>query len=211
VKAEPSAEPAPARRAPPPPPVKKNAELVRNQCVTEHFAEGSFEGEPDFAFVCEDGDFAGLSRRLHGMVVTRDVDAGADAGTSKDGGMSVDVVRYASGRDAGGAARGVGLEWYELPATAIIRKTCCPQASPVILPETQGWCEQLQSVVRRMADDSAKSVDLGPGARSFDKAVGCLYANRVRHGYGYSSVPTPLHRGIFQQFLSRAAIIGARR
>jgi hypothetical protein len=212
LKAEPSAEPAPARRAPPPPPVKKNAELVRNQCVTQHFAEGSFEAEPDFAFVCEDGDFPALSRRLHAMVVTRDADAGADAGVGNhDGGMRVDIVRYASGRDAGAGARGVGLEWYELPATAIIRKTCCPQASPVILPETQGWCEQLQSVVRRMADDSAKSVDLGPGARSFDKAVGCLYANRVRHGYGYSSAPTSLQRGIFQQFLSRAAIIGARR
>lgn len=211
VKAEPSAEPAPARRAPPPPPVKKNAELVRNQCVTEHFPEGAFEGDPDFAFVCEDGDFAALSRRLNGMVVARDADAGVDAGASKDGGMSVDVVRYSSGRDAGGGARGVGLEWYELPATAIIRKTCCPQSSPVILPETQGWCEQLQSVVRRMADDSAKSVDLGPGARAFDKAVGCLYANRVRHGYGYSSAPTQLNRGIFQQFLGRAAIISARR
>jgi len=211
VQAEPSAEAVPARRAPAPPPVKKNAEVVRNQCVTQHFPEGSFEGDPDFAFVCEDGDFAGLSHRLHGMVVTREADAGADAGVTKDGGMSVDVVRYSSGRDAGGGARSVGLEWYELPATAIIRKTCCPQSSPVILPETQGWCEQLQSVVRRMADDSAKSVDLGPGARAFDKAVGCLYANRVRHGYGYSSAPTSLNRGIFQQFLSRAAVIGARR
>jgi hypothetical protein len=191
--------------------VKRNAELVRNQCVTQHFSEGSFEGDPDFAFVCEDGDFAGLSRRLHAMVVTRETDAGTDAGTLKDGGMSVDVVRYAGGRDATGGTRTVGLEWYELPATAIIRKTCCPQASPVILPETQGWCEQLQSVVRRMADDSAKSVDLGPGARSFDRAVGCLYANRVRHGYTYSSAPTALHRGIFQQFLSRAAVISARR
>ena len=87
----------------------------------------------------------------------------------------------------------------------------CPQAAPVILPETQGWCEQLQSVVRRMADDSAKSVDLAPGARAYDKAVGCLYANRVRHGYTYSVQPNAGSRALFQQFLSRAAVISARR
>jgi hypothetical protein len=130
------------------------------------------------------------------------VDAGSDAGLA---------VRLTGSRRADGGAPSSGLDWYELPATAIVRKTCCPSSSPAILPELPGWCEQLQSVVRRMADDSAKSVDLGPGARSFNRAVGCLYAGHVKHGYAYPSAPTAANRAVFQQFLSRAAIVSTRR
>ena len=207
----PSAEPV--RAAPPPPVVKRNAEVVRNECVAQHFPTGSFETGADFAFVCEDTEFPGTVRHLFSMA--RDPNAMADAGAAKggphDGGLTVDVVRLSGGRQADGGARGSGLDWYELPATAIIRKSCCPSSSPVILPELPGWCEQLQSVVRRMAEDSAKSVDLGPGARSFDRAVGCLFAGRVKHGYSYLSAPSPGSRAVFQQFLSRAAIASTRR
>jgi hypothetical protein len=104
-----------------------------------------------------------------------------------------------------------GLDWYELPATAIIRKSCCDGATPVILPETPGWCEQLQTVVRRIADDSSKAGDLAPGARAFDKAVACLFANKVGKWYAYEKAPTDANRQAFQQFLSRAAISEARR
>jgi hypothetical protein len=62
-----------------------------------------------------------------------------------------------------------------------------------------------------MAEDSAKSVDLAPLGRRFDKAVGCLYAQRVRHGYTYGNPPTPVNRAAFQQFLGRAAITSTRR
>jgi hypothetical protein len=206
-----SVEPRLAPAAPPKPVVKRAADVVRNECVAEHFQPQKFETAVDFAFVCEDSDFVAASQRLYSLPLIDPVDPLADAG-ALDGGdaaVSVDMVRL-SARAAAGVRR-TSLEWYELPATAIIRKTCCPSAAPVILPETQGWCEQLQAVVRRMADDSAKSVDLAPGARAYDKAVGCLYANRVRHGYTYSSQPTPASRAVFQQFLSRAAIISARR
>ncbi|HEY3495181.1 MAG TPA: hypothetical protein VGK73_10865 [Polyangiaceae bacterium] len=213
-------EPTVTRSVPPKPVVKRNADVVRNECVAEHFLPLTFENTTDFAFVCADGDFAALARRLYGLPMVDPADAGSDGGISDAGGSDAgdagllgDVVRLApkAGTAAKDAGVGSGLEWYELPATAIIRKTCCPNSAPVILPETQGWCEQLQSVVRRMADDSAKSVDLAPGARSYDKAVGCLYANRVRHGYTYSGPPNAVNRSVFQQFLSRAAIISARR
>ena len=216
-----AAEPTVTRTAPPKPVVKRAADVVRNECVAEHFLPLKFENQTDFAFVCEDGDFAALARRLYGLPMVEPVDGGSDAEAADaglldagDAGLAVDVVRFAPKAGATRADAGVrasSLEWYELPATAIIRKTCCPNSSPVILQETQGWCEQLQSVVRRMADDSAKSVDLAPGARSYDKAVGCLYANRVRHGYTYSGPPNAATRSVFQQFLSRAAIISARR
>jgi hypothetical protein len=215
-----SPEPAPAASVAPPPPraapkpaVKRNAEVVRNECVAAHFPSDTLESNADFGFVCEDGDFRETVRRLFSMASEGAADAGVDASTplGTDAGMPVEVVRLSGGRHSDGGARGSGLDWYELPATAIIRKSCCPNSSPVILPELSGWCEQLQSVVRRLADDSAKSVDLGPGARSFDRAVGCLYAGRVKHGYGYSTAPSPASRAVFQQFLSRAAIASTKR
>ncbi len=203
--APPVASVAVPHAAAPKPVVKRNADVVRNECVEEHFQPGSFEGTPDFAFVCEDGDFRATAHQLYGM--THDP-APVEAANALDAGLKIDARH--TGKTASGA-RAAGLNWYELPATAIIRRTCCPNASPVLLPELPGWCEQLQSVVRRFADDSAKSVDLGPDARSFDRAVGCLFAGHVKHDYGYPAPPAPGDRAMFQQFLSRAAVVSARR
>jgi hypothetical protein len=210
-------EPAPAASVPeaprplaaPKPVVSRDADVVRNECVMGHFPSGSFESGTDFGFVCEDGDVPTTARRLYSLAhdpVASDA-SGAEAGL--DAGLKVDVVRL--GGHGSAAAKAAGLDWYELPATAIIRRTCCAHASPVILPELPGWCEQLQTVVRRLADDSAKSVDLGPGARSFDRAVGCLFAGHVKQPYGYTTAPSATNRAMFQQFLSRAAIVSARR
>jgi hypothetical protein len=107
--------------------------------------------------------------------------------------------------------KGSGLSWYELPATAIIRRHCCTAAPPLTLPESAGWCEQLQSAVRRVADDSSKAVDLAPAARDFDKAVNCLFANKIARPYPYDKPPNDANRAAFQQFLGRAAVSDARR
>jgi hypothetical protein len=201
------ARPAPPRPAAMPT-AKKDPDVARDECVVAHFPPSSFEGKPDFSFVCKDGEFRETAGRLHAMVIATDA---ADAGDASfaDGapGLSVNAAREEA-RDGG--VTGPLFGWYELPATAIIRKTCCPGAAPIVLPEIRARCEELQSVVRRLAEDSAKSVDLAPGARNFDKAVGCIYAKHLRHGYAYER-PTPANRALFQQFLSRAAIIGARR
>jgi hypothetical protein len=195
------------------PSAKKPVGVERDECVVSHFAPGSFVGRPDFAFVCQDSDFPGAAGRLHAML--RDLeatDAGADGGEPDAGQeLALDVVRAAGARQVKGGTTATRFGWYELPITAIIRKTCCAEATPVVLHEIPGRCEQLQAVVRRLADDSATSVDLAPGARNFDKAVGCLYAQRIPHGYVYERPPTPANRARFQQFLGRAAIIGARR
>jgi hypothetical protein len=206
-----TAEEAPAPpRAAAKPTAKKNPEVVRDECVVAHFPEGAFEAQSAFGFVCEGGDFRDTVVRLHSMV-REPIDAGSDANApDADAGSGIDLVRAAS-REQDGGVQGRPLGWYELPATAIIRRTCCPGAVPITLPETPGWCEQLQTVVRRMADDSAKSVDLAPVARTFDKAVGCLYGQRIRHGYAYEGPPASANRASFQQFLGRAAIISARR
>jgi hypothetical protein len=191
-------------------PERKSADLTRNECVAQHFPPDAFDGQPDFAFVCEDADFPATARRLGSMVMVGD--ALSDGGVGSDAGMTVDVLRLSGMRVAdAGIGPGSGLEWYELPATAIIRKACCTNAAPVIVPETVGWCEQLQGVIRRMADDSARAMDLSPAARNYDKAVNCLIANRVKHPYTYVGAPSAASRAAFQQFLGRAAIISTKR
>ncbi len=200
--AQPQAKPAA-------PAVKKSPEVARDECIVSHFEQGALEAKADLAFVCEDNNFRETAARLHSMVkVIELADAGIDA-SSPDAAIAVDTLRSGARELDGGQVSALG--WYELPATAIIRKACCPASTPITLPETPGWCDQLQTVVRRMADDSAKSVDLAPLARSFDKAVGCLFAQRVRHGYGYDRPPTAANRSSFQQFLGRAAIISTKR
>ena len=181
---------------------KRSAGEERDACVASYFDVGAFEPAQSFAFVCGDGDFRELSSQLLRLVHPPAPETGAP-------GSALGTVVEASRGDAG--ARSSGLDWYELPAAAIIRKSCCEGASPVVLPETSGWCEQLQTVVRRIADDSGKAGDLAPDARSFDKAVSCLFANKVARVYGYEKAPTDANRQAFQQFLSRAAISEARR
>jgi hypothetical protein len=189
---------------------KRDPAVVRDACVTAHFPADSFEGAPSFAFVCEESDFVAVTSRLTGMVSVKSAsDAGVDASLS-DASLPMEVVKAGSGK-AAAPVLGLGLDWYELPATAIIKKTCCPGSAPVSLPKTTGWCEQLETVVRRVADDSQRAVDLAPGARAFDKAVTCLFANRIQHPYTYTKLPSAANRAAFQQFLSRAAVIGAQR
>ena len=197
----PNQAPVPAAalpKAPQPERPKLSASERRDSCVASYFDAGAFEASQNFAFVCADGDFREVAVQLQRLA--RPTSArGEDAGNAGE----------ATRADAG--ARASGLDWYELPATAIIRKSCCEGATPVILPQTPGWCEQLQTVVRRIADESSKAGDLAPVARSFDKAVACLFANRVGKWYTYEKAPSDANRQAFQQFLSRAAISEARR
>ena len=180
---------APKPRAPEKPRV--SAEQQRESCVRSYFPEREFAAEANFAFACEDSDFREISQRLFDLARKQPLsekDAAAKANAS-----------------------GVGLGWYELPAAAIIRKGCCSTAAPVNLPETVGWCEQLESAVRRIADDSEKAGDLSPGARAFDKAVTCLYVHRISRPYNYPAQPGEPQRRAFQKFLSLAAINEAKR
>jgi hypothetical protein len=173
---------------------------ARDSCVASYFDDGAFAPAQNFAFVCDDEDFREIASRLQQMPRPPSVPV-TDAGAAS----AVDVLHGEV------SAHSSGLDWYELAATAIIRKACCDSATPVALPETPGWCEQLQTVVRRIADDSGKAGDLAPDARNFDKAVACLFANHVARAYAYEKPPSAANRAGFQQFLSRAAISEARR
>jgi serine/threonine protein kinase len=202
--AKPAADPAPltapASTTPKTPKKRQSVAEDRDACVMAYFPDGSFSGTPQFEFVCSDKDFREIASELNRLVVPPAagavvVDAGSPSETAK--------------ADAG--VKGSGLDWYELPATAIIRRTCCVASAPLTLPESAGWCEQLQSAVRRIAEDSSKAVDLAPAARDFDKAVNCLFANKIARPYPYEKPPSEANRAAFQQFLGRAAVSDARR
>src|SRR5450755_247741 len=199
VAVEEPATPVPPSKSPQPERPKRSPGEARDACVASYFDPGAFGAAQSFSFVCEDGDFREVATRLQQLA--RPVAPSADTGAAP--------AVEAPHADAG--VHGSGLDWYELPATAIIRKSCCDGATPITLPETPGWCEQLQTVVRRIADDSGKAGDLAPDARSFDKAVACLFANKVARAYAYEKPPSEANRAAFQQFLSRAAISEARR
>jgi hypothetical protein len=208
-----------AEVAPPPPPVaapttaksvkKRLSETdERDACIVSYFPDGAFKGPQNFEFVCSDKDFREIATQLHQAVTPPDV---ADAGVGGTGGGVVDASAATDALKGDAGVKGSGLDWYELPATAIIRRHCCTAAAPLTLPESAGWCEQLQSAVRRVADDSSKAVDLAPAARDFDKAVNCLFANKIARPYNYDKPPNDLNRAAFQQFLGRAAVADARR
>ena len=211
-------KPAPELAAPAPTPtqtsakpVKKRASVAeeRDACVVAYFPDGAFKGTPNFEFVCGDQDFREIATSLNQMVVAPSAGAGGGATGggpgAAEGAVPTDVLK------GEGGGKGSGLDLYELPATAIIRRHCCVAAAPLTLPESAGWCEQLQSAVRRVADDSSKAVDLAPAARDFDKAVNCLFANKIARPYAYEKVPNDANRAAFQQFLGRAAVSDARR
>ncbi len=213
---------------PPPAPAPTTAKSVakkrlgateeRDTCVASYFPPDSFTGTPNFEFVCSDQDFREITTSLHQMVAPAALPAGTGGAPGAGGGPgtagapgAVDAAAPTEVLKADAGSKGSGLDWYELPATAIIRRHCCSAAAPLTLPESAGWCEQLQSAVRRVADDSSKAVDLAPAARSFDKAVNCLFANKIARPYAYEKPPTDQSRAAFQQFLGRAAVSDARR
>jgi len=171
---------------------KRSAAEERETCARSYFPERVFAEGASFAFLCEDGDFRETSRNVFALAKQQPLSAEAASANAKD-------------------AASTGLGWYELPAAGIMRKSCCASSAQLTLPETSGWCEQLQSAVRQIADDSARSGDLAPVARSYDKAVNCLFANHIARPYTYDSPPTPVQRAAFQHFLSLAAISEARR
>lgn len=170
-------------------------EEKRDSCVRSYFPERNFSKDEHFAFLCEDSDFREVTKRLFTSVKQQPLVVPAGAAPAER--QKIEQASH--------------LGWYELPAAGIVRQGCCVAAVPLNLPETVGWCEQLESAVRRIADDSQKAGDLAPGARAFDKAVTCLFVHGISRPYGYDRQPTDIQRRAFQQFLSSAAISEARR
>jgi serine/threonine protein kinase len=186
------------------------AERLR-ACTASYFEEGTFQEEASFDFVCQEGPLHVAARQLYELS-----EAKTDARLAQQAAQAVaaeqppvDVVRG----DLRAARVRRPLGWYELLSTAIVRRSCCSPPPPVELPKTPGWCAQLGDVVEDLAEDSARSADLAPRVKRFDRAIDCLYANRTAIPYqDYAERPLDeVQRAALQNFLSLAAMSEAKR
>ncbi|MGC4068168.1 MAG: hypothetical protein QM784_26675 [Polyangiaceae bacterium] len=211
---------------------RASAREETSECIRSYFREDTLQKDVDLGFVCTEEDYLAVNRRLHEeatvplTVPAAEPSTTFDAGTgpSNSAGAQASAAPSAEAIAASApsanpalvvrsatANRGWHLGWYELVATAIIRQNCCKEAAPIKLPESTGWCQQLQGVVRRIAQDSAKVGDLSPGVRAFDESITCLLAQGKHVVYPYKAVPTSLQKAAFQQFLKHAAEVDAKR
>lgn len=214
-KPSPAPEPAPVtainqatQPAPAPKPKLSKSERLR-LCTESYFEEATFEPDATFDFVCQDGPLDGVARQLHELAEAKTDARLAQQADELPTNPTDDVVRG----DVRASRVRRPLGWYELLATAIIRRSCCSPAPPAQLPKTQGWCAQLGDVVEDLAEDSARSADLAPRVKRFDRAVDCLYANRTTIPYeDYAARPLDEpQRSALQNFLSLAAMSEAKR
>lgn len=200
-----------------PPRPKLSVREERSQCIRSYFRPDTVNDGIDLGFVCTEEDFLVVNRRLNNealLATPLQGVAGASGLNNPDGGVEkrpIPTNPTMIVRSEGASPKGWQLGWYELVATAIIRQSCCREAAPIKLPESTGWCQQLQTVVRRIAADSNKVGDISPGVRSFDEAIQCLLAQGRHGGYPYKTLPTTLNKAAFQQFLKHAAEVDARR
>jgi len=189
----------------------------RTECIRSYFRPDTIAAGVDLGFVCTEEDFLVVDRKLNdeamvsppsaiGSLEPSGVQAAASSSSAPRAESNTTMVIR-----SGANAKGWQLGWYEIVATAIIRQNCCREAAPIRLPESSGWCQQLQAVVRRIAVDSVKVGDISPGVRVFDEAITCLMAQGRHTVYPYKAVPTAQHKSAFQQFLRHAAEVDARR
>lgn len=205
---------APSKRRPARP--KLTASEERAQCIRSYFRPDTVVDGMNLEFVCTEEDFLAVNRRLHddALVAAPVPEPAGSSGAPPDVGSARRMAPASPPmivRSEGASPKGWQLGWYELVATAIIRQSCCREAAPIKLPESTGWCQQLQAVVRRIATDSGKVGDISPGVRTFDEAINCLLAQGLHGAYPYKTLPTFLQKSAFQQFLKNAAEADARR
>lgn len=178
-------------------------------CTESYFEDGTFQADASLDFVCQEGPLHATARQLYELA-----EAKMDARLAQ---QAAEVAEAPPENVLRGDVRATRvrrpLGWYELLSTAIVRRSCCSPAPAVELPKTDGWCAQLDDVVEDLAEDSARSADLAPRVKRFDRAVDCLYANRTPIPYEDYG-PRPLdevQRAALQNFLSLAAMSEAKR
>jgi hypothetical protein len=184
---------------------------AREQCIRSYFPADSFGGDPDLGFVCRKENLLEVAQRLNALAVVvppAPPDGGVrNAQPVPAGSAAIELVVTAGGP----LSRTWQLGWYELLATGIIQHSCCPDPPVIKLPASTGWCQQLHTVVTNIANLSNKPADISPAVRAFDETITCLMSQGKHVVYPYKGVPTPVQKAAFQQFLTRAAEMDARR
>jgi len=192
-----------------------NPKKELDTCLRSYFPTDAFATDPDLGFVCANESLVDVTQRLNALAAMFPVDS-ADAGAL----AALASATAARARTAGSAelvvtpstgTRTWQLGWYELLATAIIQRNCCREPPVIKLPVTSGWCQQLQVVVTNIAVLSTKSGDISSAVHAFDEAITCLMSQGRHTVYSYKGVPTVAQKAAFQQFLTHAAEMDAKR
>ena len=187
-----------------------NPKKERDDCVRSYFPTDAFPTDPDLEFVCKNENLVDVTQQLNTVasaVPAEGSDAGANSAAQRARpASSVELVVTPST-----TTRTWQLGWYELLATAIIQRNCCREPPPIKLPTTGGFCPQLHVVVTNIADLSTKSGDISSAVRAYDEAITCLMSQGRHTVYSYKFAPTPGHKAAFQQFLTHAAEMDAKR
>jgi hypothetical protein len=157
------------------------------ECVAAHLPPDTFRGlgadaGDGFAFLCAGEDLRGLASQLHRKIVL------GGAGQITDG-----MKHWSS------------LGWFELPATAVVRRACCPPPSPVTLPPNQGPCKQLAEVVEEVARMPLREADAHTRSAMYGEAVFCMFYYSVKRPYRYKGHPQKNHEESFAELLRRGA------
>ena len=163
------------------------------ECTAAHFSPDTFptltgDAGDDFSFLCEEDDLRSLASKLGAKIWN------GGEGASGNGGPVTDAMK-----------RWSGLGWYEIAATAVVRRACCPAAASVNLPPNQGPCKQLAEVVEDVAKRPIREVDARTRAATYGEAVFCLYYYGVKRPYRYRGYPQKRQEESFAELLRRAA------
>jgi len=202
------------QRSPPPSRTQEhvNPKKQRAMCVRSYFPTEAFATDPDLEFVCNSDDLVEVTQKLNALAAAMPTDV-ADAGAQNSGVIahprpspSAELVVTPSI-----VTRTWQLGWYELLATGIIQRNCCREPPPIKLPITGGFCPQLHVVVTNIANLSTRPGDISSAVRAFDEAITCLMSQGRHTVYSYKTAPTPPQKAAFQQFLTHAAEMDAKR
>jgi len=117
-------------------------------CMAGYLPKGTFTKAPDVEWLCSETDPRAGADKLHGIIVS----AGPKAGAS-------DAMKIFS-----------RIGWYAMPAFAVVRAGCCPDAAPLSLPE--GHCD-MDKKLRDVGDAVVSSHDVNEPLKAYTESIHC--------------------------------------
>jgi eukaryotic-like serine/threonine-protein kinase len=127
-------------------------------CVAGYLPKGAFVARPKLDWLCDEPDPRLGAERLRTAIV--------------QGGAQVQVT------DAMKLFSRIG--WYDMPAYAVLRGGCCPDAKPIELPPPVETCADMGQAIRDIAKNVLASQSADEPIERYGKSVDCeVRANRA--------------------------------
>lgn len=148
-------------------------------CVVQFFPEGSFAVPVSMDFVCTEKNYQRIAQTLHPMIVQ------GGRGTVTQA-MRTWAV----------------LGWYELAVAAVLQHNCCSAPLETSEAKPAAPCEDLDTVLRKVAKGSCSEQQIEQRTQAVAEAVGCYFKHQVPRPYpGFNAPTRPHNRQAFMQFL----------